>query len=174
LHHYSSHTQGGSKWLATFIQQTGHALSTFKTKTPCIGICSTTSVGDPICRGCKRFAHEVINWNGYTDEEKNAVLDRIEKLLIQILDDRFYVRDPSTLKAAMRSAAIPYDAERSPLSWLHNLLKKHHREIKGLYRYGVEVREDYRDIALAQLIEQVDKELLVLCEAHYSRYFSAG
>ncbi len=74
----------------------------------------------------------------------------------------------------MRSAAIPYDAERSPLSWLHNLLKKHHREIKGLYRYGVEVREDYRDIALAQLIEQVDKELLVLCEAHYSRYFSAG
>jgi uncharacterized protein len=149
-------------------------LSTLRIKTPCIGICSTTSVGDPICRGCKRFAHEVINWNGYTDVEKNAVLDRIEKLLIQILDERFYIRDPSTLKETMRSIAIPFDAERSQLSWLHNLLKKHHREIRSLHHYGVEVREEYRHIALAELIEQVDKELLVLCEAHYSRYFSAG
>ncbi len=73
----------------------------------------------------------------------------------------------------MLSAAVPFDAERSSLSWLHNLLKKHHREIKDLHPYGVEVREDYRDVALAQLIEQVDKKLLVLCEAHYSRYFSA-
>lgn len=149
-------------------------MGTLKIKTPCIGICSTTSVGDPICRGCKRFAYEVISWNSYTDVEKNAVLDRIEKLVVQILGDRFYVRNASTLKAAMQSAAIPFDAGRSSLSWLHNLLKKHHREITDLYRYGVEVREDYRNIALAQLIEQVDQELLVLCDAHYSRYFSAG
>ncbi|MDO7671884.1 MAG: DUF1289 domain-containing protein, partial [OM182 bacterium] len=25
-------------------------------KTPCIGICSTTSVGDWVCRGCKRYS----------------------------------------------------------------------------------------------------------------------
>jgi uncharacterized protein len=147
-------------------------VSTAKIKTPCIGICSTTSVGDPICRGCKRFAHEVINWNSYTDQEKNAVLDRIEKLVTQILNDRFQVRNPSTLKSAMQSAAIPFDAGRSPAGWLHNLLKKHHRKIKDLNRYGVQVSEDYRDVDLGQLIEQADQELLVLCEAHYSRYFA--
>ena len=35
-------------------------------KTPCIGICSTTSLGDKICRGCKRFNFEVIRWNSYS------------------------------------------------------------------------------------------------------------
>ncbi|MBU2098945.1 MAG: DUF1289 domain-containing protein, partial [Gammaproteobacteria bacterium] len=31
-------------------------MNSVSTKTPCIGICSTTSVGDKICRGCKRFS----------------------------------------------------------------------------------------------------------------------
>ncbi|MCA4075779.1 DUF1289 domain-containing protein, partial [Pseudomonas kurunegalensis] len=30
-------------------------------KTPCVGLCSTV-YGDTVCRGCKRFHHEVINW----------------------------------------------------------------------------------------------------------------
>lgn len=33
-------------------------------KTPCVGLCSTV-YGDLVCRGCKRFHHEVIHWNGY-------------------------------------------------------------------------------------------------------------
>lgn len=37
-------------------------------KTPCIGLCSTV-YGDLVCRGCKRFHHEVIQWNGYGEEE---------------------------------------------------------------------------------------------------------
>ena len=30
-----------------------------RTRTPCVGICSTT-YGDDVCRGCKRFSFEVI------------------------------------------------------------------------------------------------------------------
>ena len=41
-------------------------------KTPCVGLCSTT-YGDLVCRGCKRFSHEIVNWNRYGDEEKTAV-----------------------------------------------------------------------------------------------------
>ncbi|MEM9624509.1 MAG: DUF1289 domain-containing protein, partial [Pseudomonadota bacterium] len=33
-------------------------------RTPCVGICSTT-YGDLVCRGCKRFAHEIVQWNAY-------------------------------------------------------------------------------------------------------------
>ena len=40
-----------------------------KASTPCLGICSTT-YGDDVCKGCKRFVHEVISWNK----------DRFEKL----------------------------------------------------------------------------------------------
>ena len=60
-------------------------------KTPCIGICSTTSLGDKICRGCKRFGFEVINWNRYSEDEKRAVLSRIDQLTSQIMAERFRI-----------------------------------------------------------------------------------
>ena len=39
-------------------------------RTPCIGVCSTT-YGDDICRGCRRFRHEITSWINYSDLEKN-------------------------------------------------------------------------------------------------------
>lgn len=144
----------------------------FKIKTPCIGICSTTSLGDPVCRGCKRFSFEVINWNTYQDEEKLAVLDRLEILLTQIFSERFHVRNPQLLQAALNAAAIPFDEQRSPYCWLHNFLKKHHRSITDLQPCGVEVRDAYRNVPLAKLIEQADEELLILSDAHFDRYFA--
>ena len=54
-------------------------------KTPCIGVCST-GIGDSVCRGCKRFAHEVIDWNSYTPEQKDIV-DRRLGVLLELLDD---------------------------------------------------------------------------------------
>ena len=52
-----------------------------KVKTPCVGVCSTV-FGDEVCRGCKRFQHEVIEWNGYTDFEKEIVWNRLESLKV--------------------------------------------------------------------------------------------
>lgn len=46
--------------------------------TPCRGVCSTTNVGDSICRGCGRTAEEVINWNSYTRDQKVAVNRRLK------------------------------------------------------------------------------------------------
>ena len=40
-----------------------------RASTPCLGICSTT-YGDNVCKGCKRFVHEVISWNKYTTKER--------------------------------------------------------------------------------------------------------
>lgn len=46
------------------------------TKSPCVGICSTT-FGDDICFGCKRTYLEVIQWNTFSDKEKNKVNQRL-------------------------------------------------------------------------------------------------
>ncbi len=70
-------------------------------KTPCIGICSTTSLGDKICRGCKRFNYEVINWNQYSEEEKRAVLRRIDQLTTQIMGARFNIFSVEKLQQAL-------------------------------------------------------------------------
>ena len=47
-------------------------------RTPCIGVCST-GIGDAVCRGCKRFAHEVIDWNGYSQAQKEAIDARLDR-----------------------------------------------------------------------------------------------
>jgi predicted Fe-S protein YdhL (DUF1289 family) len=141
-------------------------------KTPCIGICSTTSVGDAICRGCKRFSFEVIDWNSYTNEEKQAVLDRVESLVQPIVDTRFIIRSPEKLAAGMAHWAVPYNSALSPAIWLHNLLKKRHRELNDLGIWGVEVRQEWWHLDLAALAEDMDVQLLRLCEAHQMRYFS--
>ena len=140
-------------------------------KTPCIGICSPTSVGDPICRGCKRFAFEVIDWNAYTEDEKRAVLQRIEALVQPIIDDRFIIRSAQSLAAGLKRHAVPCNPDMSPASWLHSLLKKRHRQIQELSGYGVEIRDAWRHLTLPELAEDMDVQLLRLCEAHRIRYF---
>ena len=50
-----------------------------KASTPCLGICSTT-YGDDVCKGCKRFVHEVIGWNKYETSEKESINKSFKKL----------------------------------------------------------------------------------------------
>lgn len=141
-------------------------------KTPCLGICSTTSVGDAVCRGCKRYAYEVIDWNRYSEAEKRAVLERIEKLTVQILEYKLRIFSVPSLRLALQRWQVPFDASLSPYCWLHNLLKKSHRELDQLEDYGVYVRPEFAQLSLAALCEMIDRELMLLCDAHYQRYLT--
>jgi len=67
-----------------------------KVKTPCVGICSTV-FGDQVCRGCKRFDHEVIEWNGYSDIEKETVWNRLEALKVLIMKSKITIKDETLL-----------------------------------------------------------------------------
>jgi len=48
-------------------------------KSPCRGICTATSQGDEICRGCYRNDYDVIAWNGYSDQQKIEALTRSQE-----------------------------------------------------------------------------------------------
>jgi len=143
-------------------------------KTPCIGICSTTSFGDAVCRGCKRYSFEVINWNGYADEAKIAVLKRIEKLSCQILENKLRIYSVSKLQQALEQQQVPFDPSLSPYCWLHNLLKKAHQQLNTLEEVGVAALPEFADTALPALCELIEQELLLLCDAHYARYYEAS
>lgn len=146
-------------------------MKSVSTKTPCIGICSTTSVGDKICRGCKRFSAEVIDWNAYGDAEKRAVLERLCRLIEPIMDTRFIIRSRLELASGLKRQAVPFNEDLPPSTWLHNLLKKRHRALTELTSFGVDIRNDWQHMTLAELAEDVDSQLLLLCEAHLTRYF---
>src|SRR5690606_33959985 len=69
--------------------------------TPCIGVCSTT-YGDTVCRGCKRFLHEVVDWNRYSDQEKTIVWQRLDQLLGLVVNNYLEVVDAGRLESQMR------------------------------------------------------------------------
>jgi predicted Fe-S protein YdhL (DUF1289 family) len=78
-------------------------------KTPCVGLCSTV-YGDLVCRGCKRFHHEVIHWNGYNEDEKRAVWLRLEQLLSQVMAAKVEIlirRCAECSWSSARSASCP-------------------------------------------------------------------
>jgi len=141
-------------------------------KTPCLGICSTTSLGDVVCRGCKRYAFEVIGWNGYDGAAKSAVLSRIERLNTQILENKLRIFSVPNLKAGLDRFQIPYDESLSPYCWLHNLLKKGHGRMESLEEYGILALGQYAGMPLPQLCEIIENDLLLLSEAHHARYLA--
>ena len=141
------------------------------TRTPCIGVCSTTSVGDSICRGCKRYAFEVIRWNGYLDQEKEAVLRRIEALTVQIMQDKFHIVSVVALQQGMARLKLPFNAQLSPYCWINTLMQKAPLERVVLADFGISVTPALVHLSNQDLAELVDTELLLLCDAHFERYF---
>jgi len=142
-----------------------------RVRTPCIGICSTTSFGDRICRGCKRFNFEVINWNGYSEAEKAAVQARINQFTQQLMSNKFRIRDPQKLESVLQDFRVFYDPDLSPYFWLHQLLQKHLYRLGSLDEIGVELMPEYRGQDVRDVLLQINDELHALSEAHFDRYF---
>ncbi len=141
-------------------------------KTPCIGICSTTSFGDTICRGCKRYAFEVIQWNGYNPQQKLAVLRRLEQFTEQIMQVKFAIVDEQKLRQGLHKLRVPFDESLSPFCWLHNLLSKSGDQVSKLIDFGVRTKAPFQQMSLLALSEQIEDELLKLGQAHFDRYFN--
>jgi len=139
-------------------------------RTPCIGVCSTTSFGDRICRGCKRSNIEVINWNRYSEAEKQAVQARINSLTSQIMADKFRIVSLNLLEQVLQDFRVFYDPDLSPYFWLHQLLQKHLYRIGSLSEIGVDLQPAFRGQDVRDLLTLINDQLQVLSEAHYERY----
>ena len=142
-------------------------------KTPCVGLCSTV-YGDTVCRGCKRFHHEVINWNGYDDDEKRAVWLRLEQLLVQVMTAKLEVFDVDRLRQQLEQRKIRYVAHQSEYCWAYQLIARGARVIRELEAYGLALLPEFREWELPELRDAIDTEFFLLSEAHYQRYIAPG
>jgi len=138
-------------------------------KTPCIGVCST-GIGDSVCRGCKRFSHEVINWNSYTMEQKRVIDQRLSGFLSQCVSNKLRVIDKALLRWQIEVQQVRFTGHHDEYCWVFSLLKAGAGQIGDTADYGFEVDLRYRDLPLAQLRDMIDQEFYVLSEAHYERY----
>lgn len=137
--------------------------------TPCIGVCST-GIGDVVCRGCKRYAHEVIAWNSYTEEQKALIHRRLDQLLSQVVAAKLHVFDAALLERQLQHQQIRYSRLKSPYVWVFELLRAGASQIRDCAQFGFSIEPGYRRFALQHLREQIDREFFVLSEAHYQRY----
>lgn len=138
-------------------------------KTPCIGICST-GIGDSVCRGCKRFAHEVIHWNSYTDEQRQLIVSRIDQFMQQIVANKIEIYDAEKLFAQLTYQQIKIDDQLSPARWLYELLRAGAAQIQSTENYGFRVKEDWQRFSLDQIKQFLDQDIYTLSCAHYERY----
>lgn len=139
-------------------------------KTPCIGVCST-GIGDNVCRGCKRFTHEIIHWNSFADQERKAIWLRLDVLLSQVVKAKVIVENAEILIDKMRKQQIPFDSNRDPYCLLFDLLKAGASQIDDLSEYGCRLTSEFSGASLVKLRSIIDQDFYVLSDVHYERYF---
>ncbi|MCS5549170.1 MAG: DUF1289 domain-containing protein [SAR86 cluster bacterium] len=141
-----------------------------KVKTPCVGVCSTV-FGDQVCRGCKRFHHEVIEWNGYTDIQKETVWNRLESLKVLIMKSKIFIENQVLLQSKLDSLKISYYDKVDPYCWVFDLIKQASQSINDLSEFGLKPLFE-PDVELVELKRLIEEELFTLSDAHYQRYFA--
>ena len=141
-----------------------------KVKTPCVGVCSTV-FGDQVCRGCKRFHHEVIEWNGYTDIQKETVWNRLESLKVLIMKSKILIENKVLLQSKLDSLKISYYDKVDPYCWVFDLIKQASQSINDLSEFGLKPLFE-PDVELVELKRLIEEELFTLSDAHYQRYFA--
>lgn len=136
-------------------------------KTPCIGICSTV-VGDTVCRGCKRFSHEVIHWNGYKTAEKQNVLDRLNLFLSQVVRAKISIVDLTQFYQSIGEQLPQVDAD--PYLEIYRQLCGGTLHPEQFNNVGLACSAEFVSFDARQLRNIIDDELLLLSQAHYERY----
>ena len=142
-------------------------------KTPCIGVCST-GIGDRVCRGCKRFAHEVIHWNSYGEEEKRLINQRLASFLSQCTRNRLQVVDAGLLQQKLEALQIRYPAHQDAYGQAYALLKAGASQIDNPEDFGLQIDAQYRAHSLVEIRKIIDEEFFILSDAYYERYLAIG
>lgn len=143
-----------------------------RVKTPCIGVCST-GIGDDVCRGCKRFGHEVIDWNTYNEEQRRLIADRLQDFLSQVVANKIDIVDQKQLERGVEHQQLVFDQDQNPLCWVFSLLKAGASQIRA-EDYGLRLKPAWQNKSLPEIKDTIDKDYYALSCAHYARYFSAG
>ena len=136
--------------------------------TPCVGICSTT-FGDLVCRGCKRFSHEIVDWNSYDDSQKEIIWERLEKIKEQVVGQIVKRKDEKLFESAIEAQKINEQQEYQAIYVLLQRLVRHSKQLSfaGLENASPEHEKNEEEIDSLVTLQQIDKEIVVRSRAFY-------
>ena len=142
-----------------------------RSSTPCIGICSTT-FGDDVCKGCKRFSHEITNWGKFSTDERAVVNSRLEQFKTTILEEKFSISDSELFESKMNEFSINFNSSLDPITWVFDLLRASSNEDLDLNDFGIQILPQFSNLSLIELRDLINQEMLQLSEAHYYKFFN--
>jgi predicted Fe-S protein YdhL (DUF1289 family) len=136
-------------------------------RTPCVGICSTT-YGDLVCRGCKRFAHEIVQWNGYDDLQKDAIWTRLHALRDEVVSQRIAVANETIFAQTCGQARLDeLDGQARIYALVSHLVVTSATDIaEGGLRWLAGGTPDARSV-----IQALDAEIYDRSIAHYEHSY---
>ncbi len=126
--------------------------------TPCIGICSTI-YGDDICRGCKRHFVEVIDWNTYSNQQKENILLHLQTITEHVVAQYLKITDIKKLKQRLQKHQVDYREEFGPLCWAYSLLQQGAEHIRDLHNFGLCTQPDYHKLTVKALADAIDEAI---------------
>lgn len=136
-------------------------------RTPCVGICSTT-YGDLVCRGCKRFAHEIVAWNGYDESQRGLVWHRLFDLLDGAVAERLRIIDPARLEALAVELRILERLELSDNVLAYEVLRRCARRDISLAELGL---AGEIELSAQETLEAIERDYYERSQARYERDF---
>ncbi len=136
-------------------------------RTPCVGICSTT-YGDLVCRGCKRFAHEIDGWNGFASEQRVLVWKRLFKLREGAFLAHADVVDDDRVLLRARAFRVADLEALSPVNIAYEVVRRAGRETEFAI-LGISPRQPAEDAKV--LYERIEQELYARSLAQYEHDF---
>jgi predicted Fe-S protein YdhL (DUF1289 family) len=147
-------------------------------RTPCVGICSTT-YGDLVCRGCKRFAHEIVQWNGYDATQQDAVRERLTRLRDEILEALLVCDEPGLLQAALSEAGLTDLAKKEGQYQLLRFMVRREQSLAsaglalsaGAFAQPGPSNQPTPELDTLHAMQLLDAESYRRAKAHYERNF---
>ena len=130
--------------------------------TPCAGRCSTV-FGDAVCRGCRRFNHEVIQWNTYSPEQRLAVWRRLDAQLDQILVPMLPLANVHVVEHFIESKLIRILEGASKGRKLYHALKLCEKNRHWVTHSGLGIEEKQ----VKPLWTEFERRVLALANASY-------
>ncbi len=136
-------------------------------RTPCVGICSTT-YGDLVCRGCKRYAHEIDSWNGYAEAQRTLVWERLLSLREGAFLSHARITDPEQLLRRAEGFHIADLAALDEVNVAYELVRRAGRET-DFASLGIEPLAPAADAGALYL--RIEEELYARSLARYEHDF---
>ena len=119
-----------------------------------------------VCRGCKRFSHEIVDWNGYNADQQQRVWSRLSELRDESVRACVRVHD----KNRWRRATEPI-TDLKPMAFAPLVLTVLRNVEQTPIEAGLKPVGLPHDALASDVLRSIDRDFYIRSTAYYERSF---